>query len=265
MPIAWLDSGGARPPGVEAARVVARPHPGAEAGSLERLAAELRRALAACRAQRPRPAGSPAELGPEALARLRRVSARLRDPASRGEVLSLVMRFAAESFERVALFMLRDDRAVGIAQVGLARAGGPDDAALRRIEVPCREPAWFRAVLDSRQPVRSAAADAGDERLARKLGNALPSQAYVAPLESGERVVALLYADNLPGGRPLAESTDLEVVLHEAGLALDRALLERALAEAEAGQPPLGAASSEPRRGSPSAGHASRTPLREPM
>ena len=44
---------------------------------------------------------------------------------------------------------------------------------------------------------------------------------------------ALLYADNLPEGLPIGDTTMLSIVLHEAGLALDRALLERALAEAE--------------------------------
>ena len=57
----------------------------------------------------------------------------------------------------------------------------------------------------------------------------------MAPIESGERVVALLYADNLPGDAPLGDTGALEVVLHEAGLALDRAVLERALAEVEQG------------------------------
>jgi len=56
---------------------------------------------------------------------------------------------------------------------------------------------------------------------------------FVAPIESGERVVALLYADNLPGGERIGDTSALEVVLHEAGLALERAVLERALAEAE--------------------------------
>ena len=45
-------------------------------------------------------------------------------------------------------------------------------------------------------------------------------------------MVALLYADNLPGGAPLGDTTALEIVLHEAGLALDRASLERALSGA---------------------------------
>jgi hypothetical protein len=53
----------------------------------------------------------------------------------------------------------------------------------------------------------------------------------VAPIESGGRVVALIYADNLPDEKPLPDATAFEIVLHEAGLVLDRAVLERALAE----------------------------------
>jgi hypothetical protein len=64
------------------------------------------------------------------------------------------------------------------------------------------------------------------------LGDRPPAEAYVAPIESGGQVVAVLYADNLPGDAPLGDTSALEVVLHHAGLALDRAALERALAEA---------------------------------
>ena len=174
-----------------------------------------------------------AGLPPDAWARLRELSARLRDPASQGEVLSLVMRFAAETFSRVAMFMLRDEQAVGMAQVGLPRAGGPDDAGIVEVVLPARESGWFRRVVESKAALRAAPQDEGDQRLAVLLGNALPREAYVAPIESGERVVALLYADNLPADTPIGDSAALEVVLHEAGLALDRAVLERALAEAE--------------------------------
>jgi hypothetical protein len=131
------------------------------------------------------------------------------------------------------MFMVRGDVAQGIAQVGLPKAGGPDGPGLREVTLPRREPAWFRGVLDSRGPVRGAPSDEGDQRLAVLLGNAIPDEAYVAPIESGEHVVALLYADNLPGGEPIGDTSALEVVLHEAGLALDRAWLERALEEAE--------------------------------
>jgi hypothetical protein len=208
------------------------------ASDRERLALALRESLGEQLARGGAPARedrSEGGMSPETLGRLRRASARLRDPASRGDVLPLVLRFAAESFSRVAVFMLREDQVLGLAQIGLPKAGGPGDAAIGEVALPLREAAWFRKVIDGRQPVRAAPEDEGDQRLAVLLGNALPAEAYVAPIESGERVVALLYADNLPGGGPLGDTAALEVVLHEAGLALDRALLERALAEAESG------------------------------
>jgi hypothetical protein len=159
------------------------------------------------------------------------VSERLRDPSSRGDVLTLVLEFAAESFNRVAIFMLRDAQAVGLAQIGLERAGGPDERALQDIDITADKPAWFREVIAARQPVHSAPTDAGNRRLTELLGSVIPTEAYVAPIESGGRVAALLYADNLPDETPIADTTALEIVLHEAGLALDRALLERALAD----------------------------------
>jgi hypothetical protein len=182
------------------------------------------RASGSAEARGPRPAD---------VQRLRNASERLRHPSSRGEVLPLVMRFAAETFSRVAMFMLRDELAVGIAQIGLSAAGGPDDAALQRVRVPAAESAWLRAVCERRAPVRGAPSNEGDRRLAMLLGSSPPREAYIAPIESGERVVAVLYADNLPSKTPIGDTSALEVVLHEAGLALDRAVLERALAEAE--------------------------------
>lgn len=166
----------------------------------------------------------------DAIAKLRETSARIREGAGRGEVLAQVIGFAAQHFSRVALFGVRGDRAVGVAQVGLARAGGPDDAALRELSLGSREPAWFRRVIEERRPLRAAPTDNGDHRLAVLLGNEIPAEVYVAPIVTGERVAALLYADNLPGPEPIGDTSALEVLLDAAGIALDRALIERTLA-----------------------------------
>ena len=98
--------------------------------------------------------------------------------------------------------------------------------------MPANDSAWLRAAIASGEAVQSAPSDAGDRRLVAMLGKGIPKEAYIAPIHSGSRVAALLYADDLPEGRPLGDTTALAIVLHEAGLALDRALLERALAEA---------------------------------
>jgi hypothetical protein len=169
---------------------------------------------------------------PASLIRLKEMSDRLRDPSVRGEVLLLILEFAAESFSRVAIFMVRDDVAVGMAEAGLSRAGGPTGDAFREISISADEPAWFRAVLNRREGVRGPPENEGDRKLAALLGSEVPREAYVAPIESSHRVVALVYVDNLPGDDPIGETLSLEIVLHEAGLALERALLERALADA---------------------------------
>jgi hypothetical protein len=155
-------------------------------------------------------------------------------------VLSQVLSFAAQRFARVALFGVRDERVVGVAQAGLARAGGPDDAALRELSLRSAEPAWFRRVIESKRPASAPPSDEGDHRLAVLLGNDIPGEAWVAPIVTGERVVALLYCDNLPGREPIADTRSLEVLLDAAGIALDRAVLERTLAESEPPDPELG-------------------------
>ncbi len=181
----------------------------------------------------PEPGGSDslrvAPLPPDAIAQLRETSARIREGAGRGEVLAQVLTFAGQRFSRVALFGVRGDRAVGVAQSGLARAGGPDDDGLRELSLGSREPAWFRRVIEERRPLRGAPTDNGDHRLAVLLGNEIPTEAYVAPIVTGDRVAALLYADNLPGREPIGDTSAVEVLLDAAGIALDRALIERTL------------------------------------
>jgi hypothetical protein len=169
--------------------------------------------------------------GSENLRNLRAVSERIRDPANHGDVLKLVLQFVSESVSRVAMFVVRDEIALGIAQIGLPRGGGPEDAQLREIELPVSEVEWFRQVLESRNSLCSAVTGEGDRVLVQRIGDREPAQAYIAPIVSGGRVVALLYADNLPGVEPIGDTSVIEIALHEAGLALERALLQRALAQ----------------------------------
>ena len=141
--------------------------------------------------------------------------------------------FAAERFRRVAMFMAREDDAVGIAQRGLPLAGGPSDREFQALRVPLVDSAWLDTVIQTGASLKAGPSNDGDHRLAAQLGSQTPSEAFVAPIESGGRVAALLYADNLPEGTPIGDTAVLAIVLHEAGMALDRAVLERALAEAD--------------------------------
>ena len=167
------------------------------------------------------------------LERLKLATETLSQTSSRGEILPLVLRFASENFSRVAIWMVRGEEVLGMAQAGIEAGGGPDDAEMRALRFRREDSARFSRVIERARPVRAAAEGAGDERLSALLGAAPGVSAYLAPIVSSDQVVALLYADN--GSAPLAGDTSaLEVVLHHAGLALDRAALERALVEPDA-------------------------------
>ncbi|NNL65400.1 MAG: hypothetical protein HKP30_04080, partial [Myxococcales bacterium] len=177
--------------------------------------------------------GGPVPAAPPAVAarpasRLDEVKRKLTDPDTRGEVLNVLLGFAAEQFQRVALFALRDDEAVGLAQAGLDRAGGPGDEGLREVRVKVAESAWLSALVETRAPVRGPVDGPADTELVARLGELLPSEAWLGPVVSGGQVVAFLYGDDLPGGDPLAATDDLESALAEAGRALDLAVEQRA-------------------------------------
>jgi hypothetical protein len=171
------------------------------------------------------------ETPPDSLGNLRDATRALTDACSRGEILPVAIRFAAETFSRVAMVLVHDGAAVGIAEAGLSRAGGPDEEALRAVHFDVDASGWLTAVLTEGKPVTSAPMNEGDRLLAGLLGDQVPAEVYIGPIESMGQVIALLYGDNLPGGEPIGDTSALEVVLHHAGLALDRAALERALQE----------------------------------
>jgi len=196
---------------------------------VHRPAAErVRRALETYRGRSP--VAAPPRGGPS-LASVKAASERLRDEVAPGEILTLALDFAAQSFTRTALFMLRDEVVEGIGARGLDRAGGPQDVRSLQL-VASERPEIVARVLRERRALRAAPASARDRAFLARLGQTCPNEVYLAPIESAGCVVALLYADNLPGGAALGDTTALEIVLHEAGLALDRASLERALSGA---------------------------------
>lgn len=236
MPVLLLAEGGKAQPGLDPALdgVLPRPGPGS---------ADLVSSLDALMAPRPHdrtPECVEEALSEADLSRLQQATDRLRNPDGQTEVIPLVLRFAAEQFSRVAIFMVRHDQAIGMAQAGLPSAGGPDDRGLREMSLPVREPGWFRRAIESGRPHCEPPSDEGDQRLAVLLGNAVATEAYVGPIQSGGRVVALVYADQLPREAMIGDVRALGAVLREAGTALDRALRRHASPQGETG---LGVAS----------------------
>ena len=94
------------------------------------------------------------------------------------------------------------------------------------------ESSLFSQVIEVRMPLKIKPADNRWNRyLMQKLGGAEPVEVFVGPIVSEDKVVALLYGDNLPDKKPIGDTESLEIFLSQAGMAMEKAILQRRLME----------------------------------
>lgn len=154
-------------------------------------------------------------------------------PVLHGEVTLGLLRRASAVVRRALLLVLRGDEAQGAGQVGLDGSPEPDSLA-RAVRLPLSEPSVVSEAIERREPWRGAVPDTpANERLLALLGGARPAQALVLPMLLREGVGLVLYGDDGGAGQPLGPADDLEWALLEAGLSMERELLEQRLRDFE--------------------------------
>jgi GAF domain-containing protein len=67
----------------------------------------------------------------------------------------------------------------------------------------------------------------------KEIGEGWPNECAFFPIITEDKVVALLYCDNLSPGEKAGETEGLEIFIDQAGLALEKSLLQRRLHEME--------------------------------
>jgi hypothetical protein len=139
-----------------------------------------------------------------------------------------MLRFAGEMMNRAVMFLVRGDTVVGWGQFGVVVSEGSADEQVRSTAVPLKEASSCRDVMDKRQCLKGAWPDTGWNRyVIDRLGGEWPAESFLAPVVSNDRVVALLYGDNLPGRDPIGMTDGLEAFLRVAGAALSKTLLQQ--------------------------------------
>ncbi len=176
-----------------------------------------------------------ADLAPGEMALLREMIEELQNPRATSEIGLLILRFAAELLNRAVLFVVKGGKAVGLGGFGVEVAGGPDRRGIRGFAVPLEEPSILESVVRLRASVSGPLAPgAWNQALLDQLGGKTPADAVALPLVSGGKVRVVLYGDNLPEQRTVAGTRALELFLLQAGLTLEKVLLEKRLHEADA-------------------------------
>ncbi len=156
----------------------------------------------------------------------------LRFPTATAEVTLLILRYASEVVNRAILFMVKKDEVRGLGQFGIELKGLSADQVVRNIKIPLDQPSLFLAVIESRRSYLGPLdQNESNKYLVNELGGAMPENVLSIPLVVDGKVALVVYGDNLPDQKPIRGMDTLEIFMNQAGMALEKALLEKRLAE----------------------------------
>jgi hypothetical protein len=166
------------------------------------------------------------------IATLKSMFDELRFPTATAEVTLLILRYASEVVNRAVLFMVKKDEVRGLGQFGIELRGKSPDQVVRNIRVPLNKPSVFLTAIETRRSyLGRLETNECNTYLATELGGAVPDTVLAIPLIVDGKVALIVYGDNLPEDKPLRGTDVLEIFMNQAGMALEKALLEKRLAE----------------------------------
>jgi hypothetical protein len=156
----------------------------------------------------------------------------LRFPTATAEVTLLILRYASEVVNRAVLFMVKKEEVRGLGQFGIELTGKSADQVVRSIKIPLNKPSLFLTVIETRRsflgPLES---NECNDYLVNELGGAMPGSVLAIPLVVDGKMALIVYGDNLPEQKSIKGMDTLEIFMNQAGMALEKALLEKRIAE----------------------------------
>ena len=137
-------------------------------------------------------------------------------------MVNVLLDYASQLAARVGLFVVQQ------GQLTCLDGRGPDHVvvAMKWFTIPVDTPSPFRDVLQSRKAYMGSLEDSAESRAFRNALGSSPGELLLLPLLVGEKVVGVLYADELKADLQRL-SRELETLSQEAGAAFARIILSR--------------------------------------
>ena len=156
----------------------------------------------------------------------------LNNPDLQGGVLLLILRFASEFFERAVVLTITDTTISGSGQFGISGGKKSGDERIRAIHFPLEENSIFKdSIKSGRSLICKPGLTSVDKYFFEQLGSEIPEEVFVGPIISQFHVIGFLYGDNLPDKSPIDDIETLAIFLSQAGIAIEKSILERQLHE----------------------------------
>lgn len=158
----------------------------------------------------------------------------LRSPALRGEKTLLMMRQANQILSRGLLAVVRGNEMGVIGHFGFEGDGSADESTLRSLAITVTEPSVFSDVIQRKETYKGPLASTPtNDRFVAETGGRVPSAVVAIPIVLGGSVAMIFYGDNLPSDAPIGSTEQLELLMTEAGLAMEKEALDTRVKEVE--------------------------------
>ncbi len=153
-------------------------------------------------------------------------------PTTTSEKTLLVIRYAGQMMNRIIILLVKETEIVGSGQSGITCKNGSADEKIREIKISLSIPSTFKEVIEMKSSYKGPLSDHEcHQKFITHLEEEWPSEIFMMPLFDGEKVIALLYGDNLPDSTPLEDTDGLEDFVKIAGLAFENNTNNAAVSE----------------------------------
>lgn len=172
------------------------------------------------------------ELSPanQRLALLKRTLREIRSPEFTGEMVLKILSFSQEVMRRGVLFLVRPSGFSGMGQFGVELGDADVNQRIRELSIPLDQPGILNDAAERMELVHGPPADTeGNSLLFDDLGGTAPAYAMAVPMVVGDRVMTVLYGDNLPSDEAVESTDEIEMLMIQAGMSVEKNLYQRRL------------------------------------
>jgi CheY-like chemotaxis protein len=158
---------------------------------------------------------------------LKSMIAELSQVSTGNEIILLILRLASEIMPRGVLLAVKTNTLHGLGQFGLEGFIDQPQKTVRNLVLPLK--GFFNDIANNNLPFKSTPPQNDEvyQLFLERIGGKIPTEIFLAPIISSGKTVAIFYGDNLPEKEPIRDTDALEIFLTQAGLTMERLLLEK--------------------------------------
>ena len=169
------------------------------------------------------------------LASLKSIMGEIRSPEFTGEITQKILSFAQDLFGRGIFFVVRLDGFGVMGQFGMDSSDPQAESRLRQLIIPLDQPSILSEAAERKEAVLEILSDTEwNHKILEALGGSASGESIAVPLTVNGQVLLVLYGDRLAESPASGWLEEMELLMLQAGLAMEKNLLSKRIEHYEA-------------------------------